>query len=113
MDVIFTTLIGAAPQLGVAGILLIILTLVMRRETQDRTDYRSQLTDLIARHATELTRINASHDAELSELRHEIAGLRLQLAEVNLKLDAERDRRRIAEDTAATRIIPRTGEGTS
>ena len=111
MDAVVTTLIGAAPQLGVAGILLALLGLVVRRESQDRTDYRAQLADIVARHASELTRINGSHDAELAELRQEIAGLRTQLAEVNAKLDAERDRRRIAEDTAATRQLWRQGEG--
>lgn len=112
MDAVLTTLIGAAPQLGVAGVLLALLGLVLRRESQDRADYRTQLTEITNRHAAELTRINTSHDEELAELRKEIAGLRAQLVEVNNKLDAERDRRRIAEDTAATRIIPRIGEGT-
>lgn len=104
MDAVLTTLIGAAPQLGVAGILLALLGLVIRREAQDRTDYRAQITELVARHAGELTRINTSHDEELAELRKEIAGLRAQLAEVNAKLDAERDRRRAAEDSALGRL---------
>ncbi len=54
--------------------------------------------------ADELARINADHDAELGELRKEIAGLRAQLEEVNRKLDAERDRRRAAEDSAMGQI---------
>lgn len=88
MDAVLTTLIGAAPQLGVAGVLLTLLALLMRRESQDRADYR-----------TELTRINGSHDEELSELRAEIKGLREQLDELNQKLDEERARRRAAEDS--------------
>lgn len=111
MDAIVTTLIGAAPQLGVAGILLALLALVLRRETQDRSDHRAQLTEIVNRHTSELTRINASHDAELVELRQEIAGLRAQLAEVNAKLDAERDRRRAIEDTAIIRQFRRPREG--
>ncbi len=108
MDAVLTTLIGAAPQLGVAGVLLALLALVLRRESQDRTDYRAQLADTVARHATELTRINTSHDEELAELRKEIAGLRAQLTEVNAKFDAERDRRRLAEDSQQLR---KHGEG--
>lgn len=97
MDALIASLSTAAP-LGVGGILLALLGLLMRRETQDRADYRAQIAESTARYAGELARINAAHDAELAELRVEIAGLRAQLAEVNAKLDAERDRRRAAED---------------
>lgn len=98
MDAVLSTLIGSAPQLGGAGVLIWLLVLLIRRETQDRIDYRRGLADAAARHATELARINTDHDSELSELRKEIAGLRKQLDEVNRKLDAERERRRAAED---------------
>jgi predicted RNase H-like nuclease (RuvC/YqgF family) len=100
VDAVLTTLIGAAPQLGGAGLLLVLLGLLLRRESQDRVDYRTQITHLTERHAEELKRINAAHDEELAELRKEIAGLRTQLSEVNTKLDVERDRRRAAEDSA-------------
>lgn len=98
MDAVLTTLIGAAPQLGVGGILLALLGLLMRRETQDRADYRAQITELSARHADELKRINAAHDEELAELRAEIKGLRAEINELNQRLDQERARRRAAED---------------
>lgn len=104
MDALVTTLIGAAPQLGVGGILLALLGLLIRREGQDRTDYRAQVTDLTTRHANELARINADHDSELGELRMEIQGLRRQVDELNSKLDAERDRRRVAEDSAMAKL---------
>lgn len=100
MDTIVTTLIGAAPQLGVAGILLTLLGLVIRWGSQERTDNRAQISEIAARNAAELARVNADHDAELAELRKEIGGLRSQLEEVNQKLDAERERRRAAEDSA-------------
>lgn len=100
MDGVVTALIGAAPQLGVAGILLALLGLVIRWGSQERSDNRAEVAELAARHAAELSRINTAHDAELAELRREIAGLRGQLSELNLKLDAERDRRRAAEDSA-------------
>jgi predicted nucleic acid-binding Zn-ribbon protein len=87
VDAVLTTLIGAAPQLGGAGVLLLIIGLLLRREAQDRADYRA-----------ELARLNAAHDDELHELRVEIKGLREQVAELHTKLDAERERRRAAED---------------
>lgn len=98
MDSVVTTVIGAAPQLGVAGVLLSVLVLLMRRETQDRADQRTALADLTARHAAELVRVNADHDAELAELRKEIARLRRQLDETDRKLDLERALRRAAQD---------------
>lgn len=110
MDGVLTTLIGAAPQLGIAGVLLVLLVLLLRREAADRVDYRAGLADLTTRHATELARINADHDSELGELRKEIAGLRRQLDEVNTKLDAERDRRRRVEDARRTPRGPGFGQ---
>jgi len=98
VDAVITTLIGAAPQLGGAGILIVIIGLLLRRETQDRADYRTSLTELSTRHAAELARINEAHDAELAELRRELAGLRGQVTELHDLLDAERSRRRAAED---------------
>lgn len=100
MDDVLPTLIDAAPQLGVAGILLALLGLVIRWGAQERADNRAEVAELAERHATELTRINAAHDEELAELRREIAGLRAQLDELNTKLDQERERRRAAEDSA-------------
>jgi cell division protein FtsB len=98
VDAVVTTLIGAAPQLGVAGILLAVLGLLIRWQAQDRTDYRAQLADLTKRHTEELTRVNGDHDAELAELRAEIQGLRKQIADLHVKLDDERAKRRAAED---------------
>jgi hypothetical protein len=98
VDAVITTLVGAAPQLGGAGILIVIIGLLLRRETQDRADYRTSLTELSARHTAELTRVNGSHDEELAELRGEIAGLRVQVAELHTLLDVERGKRREAED---------------
>lgn len=90
MDQIVTTLIGAAPQLGVGGVLVILIGILIRREAQDAT-----------RHAEELKRINVSHDEELAELRQEIRDLRGEVRTLNQKLDEERDRRRRAEDSTS------------
>ena len=107
MDAVLTTLIGAAPQLGAAGGALVFFGLLLRWSMQDRTDYRAQLTEQATRHSEELRRINEAHDAELAELRAEIKGLRLQLDEMNTKLDDERARRRAAEDSAMGQLYRR------
>jgi Skp family chaperone for outer membrane proteins len=111
VDAVLTTLIGAAPQLGVGGILLTLLALLMRRESQDRADYRTQIAELATRHADELRRINEAHDVELHELRGEIKGLREKLDELNTKLDDERARRRAAEDSMRPRHRRDPGAG--
>lgn len=110
MDAVLTTLIGAAPQLTGAGLLLVLLGLLLRREAADRVDYRAGLADLTTRHATELARINTDHDAELGELRKELAAVRGQLNDLNAKLDAERDRRRAAEDARRSPQNPALGQ---
>ncbi len=87
MDAIITSILGAAPQLGVGGVLLAIMGLLLRRETQDRADYRA-----------EIARLNADHDTELADLRKEITNLRRQVGDLNTRLDKERELRRAAED---------------
>lgn len=92
MDAFLGSILTSIPQLGVGGGLAVVLVLLLRREAQANN-----------RHASELARINSSHDQELAELRVEIAGLRTQVDEVNRKLDDERTRRRAAEDAAPHR----------
>jgi hypothetical protein len=108
VDAVLTTLVGAAPQLGGAAGLLAFIWILIRWSGQDRTDYRTQLTEQATRHADELRRINDAHDAELAELRTEIKGLRQQLDDMNRKLDDERARRRAAEDNMP--YLPGPGE---
>lgn len=73
MDAVLTALGQKVPELGVTGALVFVLVLLLRREssTEDR-------------HAAELARVNAAHDAELKELQADI--------------DRERTARRAAED---------------
>lgn len=101
MDALSTALVTAAPQLGIGGILLGLLVYVLRNASSDRGDYRKALDDTAARHATELVRINTAHDAELAEMRADIAELRLRVDQLNTVLDHERELRRQAEDKAA------------
>lgn len=109
MDALVTSLIGAAPQLGVAGVLLVLLGLVLRWSAQERTTAREDAAAAAARHQAELARLNSDHDAELGELRDEIKALREQIDQLNIRLDAERDRRRQAEDSIGRHAQRREG----
>jgi hypothetical protein len=111
VDAVITTLIGAAPQLGVGGILLTLLALLMRRESQDRADHRTEVAALAARHADDLKRIHESHAAELADLRADIKALREKRDTLNQRLDDERTRRRAAEDSMRPRHRRDPGTG--
>jgi hypothetical protein len=76
LDAVLVALGQKIPELGVTGALVFILVLLLRRESSTEE-----------RHAAELSRINAFHDAELKELQVDI--------------DRERTARRAAEDEAA------------
>jgi cell division protein FtsB len=90
LDAILPALVSAAPQLGVAGVLLLLLGLTLRTSSQDRADYRTQLADAAKRHTE-----------ELDELKSDIKELRKEIDDLNAKLDEERAARRRAEDMAA------------
>lgn len=101
MDVLTTSLVAAAPQLGVGGILLTLLVYVLRNWSTDRNDYRVGLAAAQERYTAELHRINTAHDAEMAELRKDIQSLRERVDYLNHVLDQERTARRAAEDEAA------------
>lgn len=73
MDAVLVALGQKVPELGVTGALVFVLVLLLRRESSTEE-----------RHAAELSRINASHDAEIKELQ--------------IDIDRERIARRAAED---------------
>lgn len=101
MEAILPALTSALPQLGGAGLILFILIVVLRSAASDRVDYRAELSAAAGRHADEVKRINADHDAELAELRADIKELRKQVDDLQALLDLEREQRRKAEDAAA------------
>lgn len=82
MDAVLVALGQKIPELGVTGALVFVLVLLLRREsaTEDR-------------HAAELRRITAAHDAELEE--------RL------IDIERERAARRAAEDELNRQRRPR------
>lgn len=61
MDAVLLALGQKIPELGVTGALVFVLVLLLRRESATEE-----------RHAAELKRINAAHDAELEELRTDV-----------------------------------------
>lgn len=101
MDSLLPALLNAAPQLGVAGLLLLILAVVLKSSAQDRLDYRTELAAAADRHAAEMKRKDSDHDAELAELRADIRELRKKVDDQQSELDLEREARRRAEDVAA------------
>lgn len=91
--------LGASiPTIGGAGILLVIITVLGRLWLTGEK-----------RHSDEIARVNTAHDAELEELRRDIAELRGLVDDLNKRLDEERDLRRKAQDDAAA-ALRRIGE---
>lgn len=93
MDGLLTSIIGATPQLGGAGLLLAVIVLLVRREVQT-----SEL------HGAEMERQARIHDAEIAERDQEIAGLRERCERLQERLDDEMERRRAAQDTGRHRL---------
>lgn len=82
MDAVLVALGQKVPELGVTGALVFVLVLLLRREAATEE-----------RHAAELKRIAAAHDAELEELRKDV--------------ERERAARRQAEDDLSRQRRPR------
>jgi hypothetical protein len=102
------------PSFGVAGALVLVVLYLLsanhRLMTANRSDRAEYLSALAARetaHAAELTSLRATHAAELSALRTRLSKLERRLAGLEGELDAERDRRRKAEDDAAAALRTR------
>ncbi|WP_433268146.1 hypothetical protein ACQPZF_03485 [Actinosynnema sp. CS-041913] len=96
------------PNFGVAGALVVIIGYLLsanhRLMTANRSDRAEYLAALAARetaHAAEVTALRTAHAAELAALRTRITKLERRLSGLETELDAERDRRRAAEDAAA------------
>ncbi|AEA27936.1 hypothetical protein Psed_5811 [Pseudonocardia dioxanivorans CB1190] len=93
MDGLLTSIVGAAPQLGVTGLLLAVVVLLVRREVQT-----SEL------HGIEMERQARIHDEEIAERDEEIAALRTRCDRLQERLDDEMERRRAAQDTGRHRL---------
>jgi cell division protein FtsB len=82
VDAVLNAALSAAPQVSGAGILIVIIVLLLRRE------------------GAELARERTAHDAEMAEKHAEITALRTRVEELNTQVDRERALRRAAEDAA-------------
>ncbi|XVV05323.1 hypothetical protein ACQPW3_08005 [Actinosynnema sp. CA-248983] len=74
---------------------------LMTANRSDRAEYLAALSARETAHAAEVTAMRTAHAAELAALRTRITKLERRLAGLEGELDAERDRRRAAEDIAA------------
>lgn len=109
MDALLSALVSKLPELGIAGVALMLLLTSWRNSTADRGDYREALRAAEERHAAEIDRINREHDAEIAEIRDTKADLRKRIEDLNAALDLEREARRMAEDRAS-RVTRRRGD---
>ncbi len=98
MDALLSALVTKLPELGIAGLALMLLLTSWRNAATDRGDYRESLRAAEERHAAEIARINREHDAEIAEIRATKAELRKRIDDLNAALDLEREARRSAED---------------
>lgn len=98
MDAFLTAVLQSVPQMGLGGGAIVLIVLLLRREAGAES-----------RHQAELDRISKAHDAELAELRADIAQLRKQVDDVNAALDLEREARRAAEDKLAAAVRQQGG----
>lgn len=101
MDAVLSAFITKLPELGLAGLALLLLLATWRKADADRADYRTALKEAEERHAAELTRVNRAHDEELAEVYRTKEALRQRIDDLNTMVDLEREARRQAEDRAA------------
>ncbi len=90
MEALLPTLLGALPDLTFGGGALLLLVLSYRRNNEDRTTLTG-----------EIARMSASHDAELVELKDDIAILRAREDEMQTRLDGALTRARQAEEATS------------
>lgn len=109
MDAVLTAVLGAAPQLGGAGLLVTVVVLLIRQNLAAAERYATDLELARTANAAELARVNTAHDAELAELRAEITRQRDLRTSAEQALDVERGRRRAAEDGGRHRIEQQEG----
>jgi len=93
VDALLTAVVQASPSLGVAGLLMTLIAILIRRETRVDASHVDTLDRQTRRHVTELERLNRDHDAELDELNQRVRMLREELDGVYRQLANERAER--------------------
>lgn len=92
--------ISALGQLGPIGIALIILLIMWVLNRQTTRGYREEIARINKDHDAELEELRVNRARELKELREEIAGLKEEIRNLRVEMDAERTARRQAEERA-------------
>jgi TolA-binding protein len=97
------------PGAGFFGLLVFLVLHLMRQASGDRGDYQSVLRDLRKQHADEMKEereqhaddireITVRHDAQIQDLRSQIAVLRAEVIDLRTDVEEERQLRHKAED---------------
>lgn len=92
MDAVLNAVLGAAPELGGALALVIVVVLLIRREMQTTE-----------RHNTEMARLAAQYEKELAAEQAENVRLRAQRDAAEQATDVERAARRAAQEYGSGR----------
>lgn len=104
--------INALGQLGPIGIALIILLIMWVLNRQTTRGYREEIARINKDHDAELEELRVNRARELKELREEIAGLKEEIRNLRVEMEAERTARRLAEERAHRLAIEKlTGGG--
>jgi predicted metalloprotease len=85
VDTLLPSVLGAVPQLGGAGLLVVIVVLLLRREGAELTRVRTA-------HDTEMERTRKAHDEDLAEKNEEIDRLQRRLRSADEEIDVLRQR---------------------
>lgn len=101
--------ISALGQLGPIGIALIILLIMWVLNRQTTRGYREEIARINRDHDAELDELRVNRARELKDLRDEIAGLKDEIRNLRVEMDAERLARRTAEETAHRLAMEKLG----
>lgn len=93
MDTILPAVLQYAPSWGVGGLLVVIIVILIRRESRVEAAHAAALDRQDRLHAAAIERLNRDHDAELSELNVKIRDLRRDIDALDRQLSLERTAR--------------------
>jgi len=90
VDTILPAVLQYAPSWGVGGLLVVIIVILIRRESRVEAAHAAALDRQDRLHAAAIERLNRDHDAELSELNVKIRDLRRDIDALDRQLSLER-----------------------
>lgn len=95
------SLLGLIPTGSIASVLVVIIYLLFRNNSQDRKQFRDEVTAIEERHTKLNQELVKRHDAELTNVKNELTRLRESNEKILAAFDKERETRWAAEDLAA------------